>query len=83
MLAFSVHQKFLGSIAANFDNAPLHTKIWIAKNIVLLIMLILFLCAWILSSEKSKKDWFKIVIGLLLLVWGIWATISSIREISN
>ena len=53
----------------------------IALYAVFEIFIILYLYVLITSSEKTKKDWFQIVMGLLFLAWGIWATIAMIKEI--
>ncbi len=65
MLAFSIHQ-ILGS-----NNMPSSKQIGIAIDIVFWTITAFYLVASILSSNKSKKDWLWIVIGLFLCVF--WA----------
>jgi hypothetical protein len=79
MLAFISHQIF-GSIARNINDVLLSKKVWVTKGIVFAIILTVLLYALISSSEKSKKDWLKIAIVLLLLVWAIWAIVLRVRE---
>ena len=74
MLPFSIHQ-----ILDN-NNMPSSKQIGIAIDIVFWTITAFYLVAWILSSNKSKKTGFWIVIGLLVLVVWAWDILSDFSE---